>query len=1049
MSYQSISTFLRFSSIFRLSLCFSILALFACDDDNQKQGTGLGISKVPTISVSPTNIYLPELMVGEQTSSTLVVSNIGQSDLRIVEISLSNSLLPAEFDLVHDAFPIDIPPNGQKIVQVNYHPIDTLQDSGFIKIVSNSSVNGELRVPIDRLVGAYDIRFDVSTNMNMGLCDAFVEKAIPFSNVGSVPVTIREMKITDNGSGAFSIVGQKKYDLNGQETIIDNLSAIQIATGERLDVIVRFEKELVQIGETFAANLEITTTDASQSSAFTVRLNTVKTGPQVSVDPVAVEFADWEIGQVSTPQLVTLTNQGSEALEITEIGLAINDPALNAQFSFQDLPTLPYQLPAGGMLSFSMTYAPQMPGTHRTAIAMNFGECQGNLSVPVGGRVPVACIGANPSQVDLGRIALGQSSAPGLVEIFNCGDRPIEVTNLSFDPVAENFDYRLTTRELPFTLNPRDFERVEVSYLNRALAQGELLSTNLKVFNSTDDQPELPVPVSVVGGGSPTCDLLILPTQMNFGLVSRGQIRARELQIFNRGTGSCLLRSKTIEPLIAIPLPGFNQVKFRITRDTVRQEVFAAEYMPIEVTYAPDLFMSDSAKLKVTYFDQFSMTEKTTEAILSGIGGESNIEVIPGHVDFGQVTAGDCASMEQRVTVYNTGIVDLCISDIHFEGNCGEFIISNQPMYENGCITVTRNRPADVYLKYQPNNLGADRCELVFESDASDQPALRVPLSGEGVASSHQIDRFVQSSGQTVDVLFIVDNSGSMQEEQNNLRSNFSAFITGATRFQNDYQLGIVTTDMDAQDESGKLQPPRIMRRSPQIEQQFSSAVDVGTNGSGTEKGLAAAKAALSDPLIFDTGVACQNDGQCVMPDKCVEGFCGGFNRGFLREEAALELVFVSDEVDSSEGTMNFYVDFFKNIKGAGNAARFRANAIVGARNGQASSCSGAGGEADAGTQYVELAQRTNGRVFSICETNFGGPLQEIGNRAFGLPVQFFLTRPAQQASIEVQVNNQNRNQGWQYDGMSNSVIFTEQTVPQPNDQIQVEYDVQCFPRSN
>jgi hypothetical protein len=254
---------------------------------------------------------------------------------------------------------------------------------------------------------------------------------------------------------------------------------------------------------------------------------------------------------------------------------------------------------------------------------------------------------------------------------------------------------------------------------------------------------------------------------------------------------------------------------------------------------------------------------------------------------------------------------------------------------------------------------------------------------------------------------------------------------------------------MDAQDESGKLQPPRIMRRSAQIEQQFSSAVDVGTNGSGTEKGLAAAKAALSDPLIFDTGVACQNDGQCVMPDKCVEGFCGGFNRGFLREEAALELVFVSDEVDSSEGTMNFYVDFFKNIKGAGNSARFRANAIVGARNGQASSCSGAGGEADAGTQYVELAQRTNGRVFSICETNFGGPLQEIGNRAFGLPVQFFLTRPAQQASIEVQVNNQNRNQGWQYDGMSNSVIFTEQTVPQPNDQIQVEYDVQCFPRSN
>ena len=438
------------------------------------------------------------------------------------------------------------------------------------------------------------------------------------------------------------------------------------------------------------------------------------------------------------------------------------------------------------------------------------------------------------------------------------------------------------------------------------------------------------------------------------------------------------------------------------------------------------------------------------QANLSGLSGESNIEVIPGRLDFGQVTAGDCASREERVTVYNTGLVDLCITGMNLEGaGCSEFLITNRPVADqDGCIIVTRNSPAEVNLVYEPGNLGADQCELVFISDAADAPELRVPLEGEGVANSNQVDEFVQTSGQTVDVLFVIDNSGSMSEEQENLSDNFANFINGAQQFQNDYQIGVVTTDMDDASESGRLQGnPRIMSRSNDVASQFARAASVGTGGSGTEKGLAAAQAALSDPLIFDTGLACSSDNDCVEPDTCIEGFCGGANRGFLREEAALEIVFVSDEDDFSDANLNFYVDFFKNIKGFRNESRFHANAIVGADNGQARSCSGAGGEANAGSRYVEVANRTNGRVYSICETNFGGPLQEIGNQAFGLPVQFFLSRPAERSSIRVSVDGSMQSSGWSYDAASNSVIFDEGQVPQPGQRVRVEYNAQCFPR--
>jgi hypothetical protein len=95
----------------------------------------------------------------------------------------------------------------------------------------------------------------------------------------------------------------------------------------------------------------------------------------------------------------------------------------------------------------------------------------------------------------------------------------------------------------------------------------------------------------------------------------------------------------------------------------------------------------------------------------------------------------------------------------------------------------------------------------------------------------------------------------------------------------------------------------------------------------------------------------------------------------------------------------------------------------------------------------VEVAQRTNGRVFSICEADFGRPLQEIGNRAFGLPVQFFLSRPADRRTLSVSVGGQARPAGWSYDAASNSVVFEEGSAPQPGQTVRVEYDAQCFPR--
>ena len=119
----------------------------------------------------------------------------------------------------------------------------------------------------------------------------------------------------------------------------------------------------------------------------------------------------------------------------------------------------------------------------------------------------------------------------------------------------------------------------------------------------------------------------------------------------------------------------------------------------------------------------------------------------------------------------------------------------------------------------------------------------------------------------------------------------------------------------------------------------------------------------------------------------------------------------------------------------------------MGASNGQASACEGPGGDATRGERYVEVARRTNGGIYSICESDFGTPLRMIGNQAFGLPVQFFLSRPALESSITVKVDGSPRSSGWSYDYDSNSIIFDMSQVPQPGQRIEVNYEAQCFAR--
>jgi len=123
-------------------------------------------------------------------------------------------------------------------------------------------------------------------------------------------------------------------------------------------------------------------------------------------------------------------------------------------------------------------------------------------------------------------------------------------------------------------------------------------------------------------------------------------------------------------------------------------------------------------------------------------------------------------------------------------------------------------------------------------------------------------------------------------------------------------------------------------------------------------------------------------------------------------------------------------------------------NAIVGSNSGGTGGCTGPDGtSAEAGTRYITVAQATNGQVGSICDPSFSTVMGAIGQAAFGLKVQFFLTRPADPPTVKVRVEGVACTSGWKYDAASNSVIFDEKgtCVPTPGQQVRIEYKTLCL----
>lgn len=484
-------------------------------------------------------------------------------------------------------------------------------------------------------------------------------------------------------------------------------------------------------------------------------------------------------------------------------------------------------------------------------------------------------------------------------------------------------------------------------------------------------------------------DIEVTPGSIAFGEMSVGSgITAIEtVEVANVGESALQIFNITLEdPATPFTYTGISSVL-----------IDPGATASFTVTYEPETAEDSSTRIII---DSNDPDEAITHVDLSGVGVAPVIQVDPSSYDFGTMYIG-CESIG-AITIRNIGNAPLVISEFDYVTASNDLFFDDAEDV-NGVLpwTLEAGNYVEVDVVYAPLDDYADDGYLNIASNDPFYPVAQAHQSGSGAIYGENLDLFQQPIRGSSDILFIVDNSCSMGNEQALLADNFAYFAAGLVALDVDYQLAVITTDNPA------FRGEIINAETDDIEAEFISQTSAGTSGSGNE--MPAEMAYQSTESGGDAGPGSD----------------------FLRDDAVLSMIFISDEPDSSPSSWSTYLSYFESLKA--DPDNYVAHAISGD---WPSGCA----DASATTTVYELTVATGGLYLSICATDWASHLEALVEGSTADLSSFELTQWPVPETIVVRVDGMNQTTGWVYNSVDRTVDFDETSIPEGGATIEVEY---------
>jgi len=984
-----------------------------------------------------------QVPLGSRARLQAVVRNRGGSPLTF-EVSASSLPFAQEFPTT-----VSVGVGQRRPIGFTFRPGEAVEFEQILRLETNEE---DRRSPARiRLVGRgveASLRCDPNP-LDLGrlLIGEEREASTLCRNTMDIPLTLGEVELLGDAGQVFSF-------LSGGFVAGDAL-----APGGEVELTVRFLAKVLGESE---ATLALRNEDGAILSVIELQAAAIQS--RLALEPEGcLDFGFVGLGERRELAL-QLRNAGDEELVLDEV-LVSDSPV------FEAVGTLPLPIERGeGRAPFLFGFEPAVSGVSQATVELSVRNERGvreRLSTCLQGFGGGPSLECSPAVIDFGQVAIGSPivrrkrcihrlEAPEGEELRPLFLQGISIDGATFDAEIRNEDGSRGPKEEGYL--PDESFWIEVQFAPTA----EEFSDGVVRVSTTVGVDE----TRVAGQGRqlPPCVSTIVPAnkRLNFGVVNRGAEKVLEFSVLNQGESTCLIND--------LRLADESHPDFHL--DPIESlELDAGELLTVEVKLAPsELGLELNAAVDFWISDPAAPRQRIS---LRGEGATPCLLLEPHVLDFG-VLPPVCQSASRALTLRNLCGRQISIESIEIDSpeQADRFRIVRRPPLPR---ILEPNWMDEVLIAYHPDRpMPQESASLLVEvrypeTGLVEHYASR--LQGSALSGASRSDHFIQKGKKKVDILFVIDNSRSMGEEQVALRERLPSFLDVAQRIGVDFHLAVTSSGTHTSffvpppcpgggfgGENGRFFPvdgssPRILKADTVgLEDHWKKNIMVGACVNAAEQLLDAGRMALSHPLINEA-----KDSRLLFNGWYEGGnqFQDG-NKGFLREDADLSVIFVSDSIDYSRDAPEAYLSFFLGLKGY-DRSRVKIHGITGPAWGEVP-CSGT----QFGDRYLHLISSTGGAWLDICtpledERAWSDGLWRIGAVASDFVSTFVLgAYPADREGkgwvdsrdLEVRVNDVLLSQAgsWRYDPITNAVIFSENFIPPAGASITITYLPSCGP---
>ena len=340
------------------------------------------------------------------------------------------------------------------------------------------------------------------------------------------------------------------------------------------------------------------------------------------------------------------------------------------------------------------------------------------------------------------------------------------------------------------------------------------------------------------------------PNYLDFGRLGEGEESIKTFTISS--VGEEFLEIETLRVESEAP-------SFTVLTDIDGLRLPVGQYAEIDVVFTPMASDSQSGQAIIT---SNAVRDEEVAVELLGEGSIAELEIFPDPLDMGVAYVG--CETDNEVELRNVGTDSLEIYELDHEGSSFDF--------DSALDLPLTLEPGDseiVYLTFEPEDAGEVTGTL---SVSSSEPlgVREATHSGIGQFAGDHEEEWTVAENPPSDIIFYVDQSGSMDDDQARLADQFSTFISELNTYSTDWQIIVANQDNGCNQTGGVLRPGDSDYAS-----RFQNAVSAG-GGFWTEAGL----------TIASQAIEMTDSGEC--------------NAGFLRPDAMLHIIMVSDESEQS-----------------------------------------------------------------------------------------------------------------------------------------------------